>query len=138
MSALYTPQMLALCADLARYPWSGGLALQADARSSVCGSTITIGLDCGQDGAIGAIGLKVAACAVGQGSAAILAGGAHGRTRADIEATLAGLRNWLAHEGDLPDWPRLEALAGARDYAGRHAALLLPWEAALKALSRAH
>ena len=137
MSALYTPAMLALCAELARYPWSDDLAFQAAARSAICGSTASVGLDCARGGGIAAIGLKVSACAVGQSSAAILAGGAKGATRADLERMHDALKAWLAGQADLPDWPRLSAIEGARDHKGRHGALLLPWEAALKALSSA-
>lgn len=127
--------MLALSAQLARYPWNEGFAHQAEARSSVCGSTLSIGLDLDDSGRVSATGLKVSACAVGQSSAAILAASGKGAHPDAIAATLAGLREWIAGEGDLPDWPGLNAIAGARDYAGRHGALLLPWEAAVEALS---
>lgn len=134
MSALYTPQMLALAADLARYPFAGEFAHQASARSSVCGSTLAIGLDLDADGAVSRVGLQVAACAIGQSSAAILAGAAQGARPEDIATVHEGVRAWLSGEGDLPDWPGLEILTAARAHAGRHGALLLPWEAAVRAL----
>lgn len=137
MSALYTPEMLALSTQLASYPWSDRYRYQAEARSQVCGSAIAIGLDLDAHGAIAAIGMKVSACAVGQSSAAILAGGAPGAVEADLERARDGLKAWLAGEAGLPDWPRLPAIEGALPHKGRHGALLLPWEAALKALSSA-
>lgn len=133
MSRLYTPQMLALSADLARFALSGEFAHTASARSSVCGSTLTIGLDLDGAGAVCRIGLQVAACAIGQSSAAILAGAAHAARPEDIAATHAGLRAWLGG-AELPDWPGLDVLSAARDHPGRHGALLLPWEAAVRAL----
>lgn len=135
VSALYTPEMLALSAELANHPWSPDFAHQAEARSSVCGSTIALGLDLSEDGTVTHVGVRVSACAVGQSATAIFASGAKGASAEDIAATLDGLRLWLLEDGDRPDWPRLEAVAAARDRPGRHGALLLPWEAALKALS---
>jgi len=35
----------------------------------------------------------------------------------------------------LPDWPGLDAIEAARAFPGRHGAMLLPWQAALAALS---
>ncbi|MEM6856230.1 MAG: iron-sulfur cluster assembly scaffold protein [Pseudomonadota bacterium] len=135
MSTLYTPEMLALATELARYPLNGSFAYQADVRSKVCGSTLSIGLDCDAKGAVSRIGLKVSACAVGQSSAAILAQSVQGVTAQDLTRTHAALRDWLAGKGALPDWPGLATLSSARERAGRHGALLLPWEAALQALS---
>ena len=137
MSALYTPEMLALSTRLSSYPWSADLARQAQARSAICGSAISIGLDLDESGRVSKIGLKVSACAVGQSSAAILAHAVQGASLDDLAATLRDLRLWLADEGDLPAWPKLEVIEGARPHAGRHGALLLPWEAAVKALSSA-
>jgi len=135
VNSLYTPQMLALSTELALYPWSNGFDHQAEERSSVCGSTIAIGLDTDSDGRITRLGLKVSACAVGQSSAAILAKGAKGSNTTTVQETAAAIASWLAGEGDLPEWPQLEVIVGARPHPGRHGALLLPWEAAIKALS---
>ncbi len=129
--------MLALSTELARSPWSESFACHAEARSAVCGSTIMLGLDQDAYGAVSKIGLKVSACAVGQSSAAILASGVRGASISDLDAVHQGLKTWLHKEGELPNWPRLGAVAGALDHPGRHGAILLPWEAALKALSSA-
>lgn len=129
--------MLALSTELARYPYTGSFDYNAQLRSSVCGSSLFIGLDLTSELRVGRIGLQVAACAVGQSSAAILAGAIVDTGQRDIEATLEGLRAWLDGAGQLPQWPRLEALEAARDYPGRFGALLLPWEAAVGALSSA-
>jgi len=94
-----------------------------------------MGLATNEAGGITRIGLKVSACAVGQSSAAILAGEVEGRTLDELGEALSQTRRWLAGEGNLPDWPRLDAIAGALPHPGRHGALLLPWEAAIKALS---
>jgi NifU-like protein involved in Fe-S cluster formation len=131
---LYTPELLALAVDLARWPpFEAGS--HGEARSPTCGSTLTVDLQLGPAGQIEALGLRVQACAVGQAAAAIFAHHARGRDRAAIVAALEQLESWLAHERDLPDWPGLAPLVPARGYPARHGAMLLPWKAALSALS---
>ena len=81
------------------------------------------------------LGMTVRACAVGQASAAIFARSAEGRAVGDIEEALLQLEVWLAGKGPLPAWPGLVAIEPARAYPARHGAMLLPWKAALAALS---
>jgi NifU-like protein involved in Fe-S cluster formation len=132
---LYSPAVLALATRLADFPLDPSLAHRAEVRSRTCGSVVALGLDLGGEGAIARVGMQVSACAIGQASAAVLADAVCGRTPADIAATLAGIEAWLADEAPLPDWPELALLSPARDHPARHAALLLPWKAASKALS---
>lgn len=136
---LYTPDLLALATDLARFPIDPDLPLRAEARSRTCGSVIAVGIDTDIDRDKGAvvrrIGLQVTACAIGQASAALLARSVAGRSADEVEATGAGIAAWLAGEGALPDWPDLALLAPAQAHKGRHGALLLPWTAAAEALS---
>lgn len=132
---LYTPELLALTLRLADYPWNAAFPLQGDARSPSCGSTLSLGLECDRQGAISALGLRAQACAVGQAAAAIFAGAAKGKDRAAIAVAEAELRKWLGSIETRPDWPCIEALEPARAYPGRHGAILLPWTAALRALS---
>ncbi|WP_415643692.1 iron-sulfur cluster assembly scaffold protein [Sphingomonas antarctica] len=84
-----------------------------------------------------AFGQDVKACAVGQASAAILGSHIVGSTRAavatardDLSAYLKGVRE------DLGDWPEVTRIASVRDYPGRHAAALLPYDAALAAIDQ--
>lgn len=81
--------------------------------------------------------MQVSACAIGQASAALLARGSIGAAPEDIIATANDLERWLAGEGDLPRWPGLAPLTPALAHPGRHGALLLPWNAAVEALSQA-
>ncbi|KPP88753.1 iron-sulfur cluster assembly scaffold protein [Erythrobacter sp. HL-111] len=131
---LYSPSLLALAASLADYPLSGDFALRGEGRSRTCGSTIAIGFDLDAADRIARVGMQVSACAVGQGSAAILAGGIAGRTCTELAAAADALEAWIGGEGALPDWPGIEALAPARAHPGRHGALLMPWKAAQGAL----
>lgn len=132
--ALYTPEVLGLTVELAAFPYDPTAAAQGSARSRSCGSTIA--LSSRDTSRISGLGLSVAACAIGQASAAIFAREAQGSDAAAIAATLARIEQWLAHGGDTAFLPRLDLIAAARDYPGRHGAILLPWRAALDALSK--
>lgn len=133
---LYTPELLALAVGLAGYPLSEEFLLTGEARSRSCGSTLRMGLAADDAGRVERIGMRVAACAVGQASAAIFAAAVPGRTAEELMATLAALEAWLAGDSPAPEWPGLTVLAPARAYPGRHGAMLLPWKAALDALSK--
>lgn len=134
---LYTPEMLALAVELARVPPIEAADAQGEARSPACGSTLAIDLMLDDLGRIERLGMRVRACAVGQAAAAIFARHALGRDLASLAQTLAQLEHWLARDGDMPEWPDLAIIAPARDYPGRHGAMLLPWKAAVAALSSA-
>lgn len=134
---LYTPEMLALAVELARWPQLQGNVLSGGARSPTCGSTLAMQLATDEAGRVSEIGLRVRACAVGQAAAAIFARNAVGRNLAEISSGLAAMETWLAGDGPMPDWPDLSLIAAARDFRGRHGAMLLPWKAAVGALSNA-
>lgn len=133
-SKLYTREVLTLATGLAAYPLDDILDLRGSARSQICGSTIELGLQIDGHGKIVRAGTKVAACAVGQAAAALFIQGAAGKARADIELALSRIETWLAGKGELPDWPGFQAIAAARDFPGRHGAIVLPWKAALATL----
>ncbi len=130
---LYTPEVLAAAVDLARFAPDPALPLTGEARSPSCGSRVAIGIAVDGEGRIARIGLAAHACAIGQASAAVFARHATGLGRAEIAAARDALRRWLSGEGTMPDWPDLAMLAPASAYPGRHGAMLLAWEAALRA-----
>ena len=132
---LYTPELLALAVDLAKWPRLESAPVHGEARSPTCGSTLAIDLALDEVGRIERIGMAVRACAVGQAAAAIFAREAAGCSGEDIAAALSQLEAWLAHEGAVPEWPGLAPIEPARAYPARHGAMLLPWKAALAALS---
>ncbi|WP_421991406.1 iron-sulfur cluster assembly scaffold protein [Qipengyuania sp.] len=131
---LYSPELLALAVELADHPLDREAIAQGNARSRSCGSVIE--LSSAQDDYLAKVGLKVTACAVGQASAAIFAREAQGMNTDDVRGVLVSLSDWL--EGDVPSTilPRLQLLEPARPHRGRHEAILLPWRAALDALSK--
>lgn len=133
-AALYTPEILALAVELAGYPLSDDLGLRGEASSRVCGSKLAVALSTDAGKRIERIGARVTACAIGQAAAALFLRGAPGRDRDAIAASLAEMEAWLSG-GDLPSWPGIGRLASARPFTARHPAILLPWKAALAALS---
>lgn len=134
-NVLYTPEILGLAVGLADYPADAALPLSGSARSKSCGSSLTMQLATDAAGHIMRLGIATHACAIGQASAMIFAQAAPGRTTGDIAATETAITAWLAGEGALPAWPGLASIAPAAAYPARHGAILLPWRAALSALS---
>ena len=131
-ATLYSPDMLALAVELARFPYDAEASYQGEARSRSCGSVLAVSFE----GKFENLGLRVTACAVGQASAAIFARHAKGKTAQDLEAAKSAIEIWLAGGADVPQWSDFDTLAPARDYPARHGAILLPWNAALDALSK--
>ena len=132
---LYTPDILALAVELARFPLDPAMPLQGSARSASCGSSLTLSLACDGAGRITALGARAQSCAIGQASTALFLAAAPGRSAAEIVAARDQLRAWLAGGGTMPDWPGLDRLSAAREFPARHGAIMLPWNAALDALS---
>jgi len=128
--ALYTPVVLGLAASLADHPLDESLPFKGESRSKTCGSTIMLGLATDADGRIDRVGLKSQACAIGQAAAAIFAHAATGQTGLQVHEAEGRIKSWLSGEGDIPDWPGLSAIATAREYPGRHDAIMLAWQAA--------
>ena len=75
------------------------------------------------------------ACAIGQAAAALFLRSAAGRNLAEIAQAQSEIEAWLAGGDMQPTWPDIGELGAARGYAARHTAILLPWKAALAALS---
>ena len=134
-SVLYSPDVLAMALDLARWPMSADLPLVGEARSASCGSRMRVGIELDADGAVSHIGIAAQACAIGQAAASLMARCAAGRTRQDFIKAETEIVVWLGAQGALPEWPGLEALAAVRDYPGRHGAFLLGWRAVLQAMA---
>lgn len=134
---LYTPQLLALAVSLGHSPFDPAMPLSGDARSRTCGSTVRLSCRLNDEGRVEDLGVRVAACAVGQAATAVFVKGAIGRNSVEIATARDQIGAWLLSGEILPFWSGLESLAAARAYPARHGAILLAWEAALDALSKA-
>ncbi len=131
--ALYSTELLALAIELADYPFDAAAPAKGHARSRSCGSVINLS---SSGGSLEDLGLRVSACAVGQASAAIFARESSGMDAAAVAAMVENLGEWLQGQAPSSILPRLELLEPARPHLGRHEAILLPWRAALDALSK--
>lgn len=134
-AVLYTPEILALAVELSRYPLTNDFAVSGDAHSRVCGSRVSMGMNVDMSGRIVEIGARVSACALGQAAAAVFLRFSKGQNAPALARALDATERWLAGGEQVPDWPGIAALAAARGYPARHPAILLPWKAALAALS---
>jgi NifU-like protein involved in Fe-S cluster formation len=136
--ALYTIDILRLAASTSEWPPLDRPDSTAERRSLTCGSRVRVDVARDADGRVAAIGLVVSACALGQASAAIMAGQASSRDGDTIRTAHDGLAAYLRGESEsLPDWPNIATLAPARDYPARHASILLAFDAAAAAMEAA-
>lgn len=137
LMALYSRRLLALAADiphLGRLPAPGA---SATFRSPQCGSTVTAHVVM-QDGRVAEFAQEVRACALGQASAAVLGASVIGRSAAELAAARDAIRALLTEGAPPPaGFPDAEALTPARDFANRHASILLAWQAAAEAAGTA-
>lgn len=134
---LYTKDILRLAASL---PHADALA-DADAsaarRSPVCGSEMRADVKV-ENSHLVAIALRGRACAMGQASAAVVRKIAIGRSAEEIASARAALAQALVGDGGFDGcWPELAVFESARAYPARHAAILLPFDAVLAAMTGA-
>ncbi len=133
---LYTREVLRLAVSI---PHEGRLQDPqgtAEIRSQTCGSRVVADIRISPDQMIEELGIEVNACALGQASTAIVAREAIGKSAADIRAARDNLRDFLKGKREDPgNWQDIDLLATARDYPGRHGAILLPYDAIIEALA---
>ena len=134
---LYTTEILRLAASLPEPQQLERVDGKSSQRSPTCGSTVATEVQV-RDGRVEAISQTVTACAFGQASATLVAQQAPGRDRAEVQAALEELTNWLSGERDAaPDWPGYQMLAPALPKTGRHGAIMLPLRSLLAAMDAA-
>ena len=129
---LYRRELLRLAADAA----GAGHLPSADATASVhnpaCGDRVTVELAL-EDGRITALAHLTHGCVLTQASAALLAGMAQGRDGPGLNALADSVRGFLKG-GPAPQG--YDVFDGVAGHAGRHVCVMLPLEAALKALNQ--
>jgi NifU-like protein involved in Fe-S cluster formation len=131
---LYSMAVLRLAAASGERPLLQTDATRIIRRSALCGSVVTVDLMLDGKGRVDAFGIDARACALGQAAATLLARHVIGRSAGELEDVLVQWRDWLQGKRNaLPDWPGIELLAGVKAFPARHAAVLLPFEAAAQA-----
>jgi NifU-like protein involved in Fe-S cluster formation len=127
---LYRRELLRLAADATGAGHLAAPDASATVTNPACGDKITVELSL-RDGRVAALAHDTRACILTQASAALLAAQAPGAALSELTAAEAAVKAFLAG-GDPP--PGYQAFAGAADHPGRHICVLLPLQAALKAL----
>lgn len=131
---LYTKDILRLAASLPFGDRLEGAHTSATRRSPVCGSEISADIQLDDSGKIAAIAFRARACAMGQASAELLRQVAPSFTVFEIEEMRAVLAKALSGEDSFEScWPEVAIFEPARAHPGRHAAILLPYDAVLGA-----
>ena len=127
---LYRREILRLAADATGAGHLPAPDAVAMAHNPACGDRVSVELAV-EDGRVTALAHMTQACVLTQASAALLAAKAPGQTRAGLAALAEGVRAFLKG-GVAPEG--YQVFDGAAQHAGRHVCVLLPLEAALKAL----
>jgi nitrogen fixation NifU-like protein len=118
----------------ARAPHHAGRLEAADARATVdnplCGDRVTVELRLA-DGRVADVAHTVRGCALCQASASMLADGALGADRAEVEQARTAIRAMLRDDAAPPDgrWAAFAAFLPARRARSRHDCVLLPFKA---------
>lgn len=137
-AALYTRDVLRLAVSI---PYQSRLENPdgtAEVRSRTCGSRVAADVQLSDDCIISQLGIEVNACALGQASASILAAEAIGKSDKEVAAVRSHLAEFLIGvRNDPGPWSNMEHLIAAKDHPGRHAAILLPYDAILGAIDAA-
>lgn len=127
---LYRREILRLAADARGAGQLAAPDAVATAQNPACGDRVTVELKL-EAGRISALAHQTQACVLTQASASLLAEQALGRSEGDLKALADGVRSFLSG-GTTPEG--YGVFDGVGVHAGRHRCVLLPLEAALKAL----
>jgi len=130
---LYRREVLRLAADAIGAGHLAAPDASATAHNPACGDKVTVELAL-EAGRITALAHTSRACVLTQASAALLAAKAPGQSQADLRALADKVRAFLAGAAAPDGYQAFDGVAG---HAGRHVCVLLPFEAALKALEGA-
>ncbi|HEX4635744.1 MAG TPA: iron-sulfur cluster assembly scaffold protein [Rhizomicrobium sp.] len=134
---LYRRDLLRLAADATGAGHLAAPDAAATVHNPACGDRVTVELAL-KDGQVTALAHATRACVLTQASAALLATSAVGRDQAGLASLAAGVRAFLRGASDSQNQlGGYEVFDGLKDHVGRHLCVLLPLEAALKALERA-
>jgi NifU-like protein involved in Fe-S cluster formation len=134
MSSIYTKEILALAIAASHHPRLDHPTISSNHRAPLCGSQISLDLALDTDRRVIKCGFDARACAFGQASSSLFASHVVGLTFAELSNRTEVMKLWLDAADDAP-WSAFRALAPVKALPARHGAVLLPFEAALKAFA---
>lgn len=135
LEKLYNDRILALAESLNKDDRLDQPQATVTLDSPLCGSRIRVDLVMEGD-RIAQYGQQVRACALGQSSAAIMKKLILGRNEEELQAVRDAMQAMLKQDGPPPegDWAELAILEPAKAHKSRHASIMLPFNAVLKAI----
>lgn len=138
LDEIYTRKILDYTANISHIGHLDEPQARAHAVSRLCGSEISVELSLDEQGNIGAFAQQIAACALGQGCAAIVARNIEGCSPHEFRSLARTMRAMLKENGSAPvgRWEDLGLLRSVRDYPARHASTLLIFDAVEKCLDQ--
>lgn len=143
LNALYNEKILNFAAHIGQTDRLASPDATVTHHSPLCGSRITVDLKLDAEGRVAAYGQQVRACALGQAAASILGQHIVGQDAATLRQLVGVMRSMLKENGPPPGaefaggvFADLEVLVPVREHKARHNAVLLPFEAAVKAIDQ--
>lgn len=143
LNALYNEKILNFAAHIGQTERLNSPDATVTHHSPLCGSRITVDLKLDAEGRVAAYGQQVRACALGQAAASILGRHIVGQDAATLRQLVGVMRSMLKENGPPPGaefaggaFTDLEVLVPVREHKARHNAVLLPFEAAVKAIDQ--
>ena len=137
LNALYNEKILNFAAHIGQTERLADADATVTQHSPLCGSRITVDLKLA-DGRVTAYGQQVRACALGQAAASILGRHIVGQDAATLRRLADTMRTMLKENGPPPGeaFADLEVLIPVREHKARHNAVMLPFEAVVKAIDQ--
>lgn len=135
---IYSGRILELAGGISHTTRLPDPKVSATAHSKLCGSIVTVDLVV-ENGRVAAFGQTVKACLLGQAACAVMAREITGTEAAELHAVAAQMRAMLKSGGAPPAgrWSDLGVLEPVRAHKGRHASVLLVFDAVENALKQA-
>jgi NifU-like protein involved in Fe-S cluster formation len=135
--ALYAKELLRWAADISHAGRLEGAQAQATEANPMCGDRCHMAFAMDRDQVTSARH-DTRACALTQASASILSAHAPGETAASVAALKEAVAAMLGAGAAAPEgkWSAYGIFAGAAAHKSRHTCVLLPLEAAVKALAK--
>ncbi len=133
---LYNARILEFAGNIERTERLPDAHATTIAVSRLCGSKVTVDLKMTGD-VVTDFAHEVKACALGQCSSSIMARHVVGSCAQELGELRETMRKMLKEGGPPPTgkWADLEILTPVRDYKGRHASVLLTFDAVVKAIN---
>lgn len=134
---IYSARILELAGSISHTARLATPDATATAHSKLCGSTVTIDLNI-EHGRVADFGQSVKACLLGQSACAVVGREIVGSEPRELRQVGAQMRSMLKAGGPPPSgrWADLAVLQPVRDYKGRHASVLLIFDAVENALAQ--